>query len=539
MKAPPPIRRLWRSFPAAGLVVLAIVISLHSLNAQERFWDNSAGGLFDDDENWLDDLKPGPGEDAVFDLAGESFTVDFSGVSPENDQLLVRNGVVTFDLQTQTYELTNPGAGGNSSVRLAHASDHHAELHLSNGTLHTIGASEIARGPSGTFGLAVVGAGGIWQSDDTFSVGRDGGEGVLIIQDGGTVQVFDQLTAGNNNGQGKVRVSGTGSSLTTSGNLRLGQIGSTSRAELIVEKGATVSVQGGNIGLAVAVHGGNHGTALITGSGSVLTASDIQIGRTDGTSDGFLHIHDHARVDVEGDVETHPDSSEISLRVTNNEMLNIDDDFNHAGYLLLTADPRLNDGDYTPITVGGTWSGTGTLQTVGGSWNAGDHEFSVSSTSIGEGVTETLNLTNTQRLQITGNLDESLTVSFDPLAEAESGGSQIDFRADTNPVEWINGWQVLGAWDFTTDLADGSLTQLSFDVDLGWEPDLFELWHSVDGSSWSSFTTDIFYEDAWASFYVTEFSSYALTVIPEPSATVLLVLAALGYLCVGRRRGSH
>lgn len=78
--------------------------------AGPRLWNDNGGGSFGDGANWLPD-GPGPGDEAVFDLAS-TYTVGF-GSAASTDRTVIIDGHVTFDLNGHTYTLNDAdGEGG-------------------------------------------------------------------------------------------------------------------------------------------------------------------------------------------------------------------------------------------------------------------------------------------------------------------------------------------------------------------------------------------------------------------------------------------
>ena len=61
------------------------------------------------------------------------------------------------------------------------------------------------------------------------------------------------------------------------------------------------------------------------------------------------------------------------------------------------------------------------------------------------------------------------------------------------------------------------------------------MWH-YDGTSWTAYASaDLTYDGTYASFTVTGFSGYAVTV-PEPGTLALFLAAALGLLAYAWRK---
>jgi len=386
--------------------------------------------------------------------------------------------------------------------------------------------------------VVVHGSNSQWTNSSFLDIGGPSGSGELRVEAGGKVSSWNG-GLGMNGGSGRALVSGADSEWTMNAQLSVGTSGT---GTLQITDGGNVSNTFGYIGRL------NNGTGdvLVAGSGSTWTnANDLILGgsnlTTETTGIGSLTIEQGGEVTVGGSSRIWGGSS-VDIEVLSSHTtgsggthaLSIDSDLTNDGLIRLTAAPTTSAGTYAPVSVGGTWTGTGTLQTIGGTWDAGEREFVISSSLMGSsGVSTDINLATNQRLQVGGQLQ----VAFDSQGEATGGGSTIAFTATLNTIPTIEGEQVLSAWDFTTDLVSGTNVQLSLEVGTGWDPALFIAWHSVDGINWTLFTTDIFYDGTSASFFVDGFSSYAVTV-PEPSTALLMLLAGGAWMLRRRCRNA-
>ena len=362
----------------------------------------------------------------------------------------------------------------------------------------------------------------------TFSVGGQG-YGTLHIQNGGTLSNAVGIKIGDYAGStGSVVVEGAGATLTADGSSNIGNNGN---GTLEIKDGGLVSTGLTRIGYGST----SKGVVTVDGANSKWTASKLYLGLN---APGMLNISNGGKVEVGGDVSNRY-GSEISIGVSNNNMFTVAGDLRNETVVCLTAGPQLAAGAYAPIAVTGSWTGSGLYEAVGGTWNPATHVFTVSDTlQATAGATTQISLPINQRLAVGDNLG----VSF------ASGSGTIDFAAAVTPIETTDLLQsllgaeesVLSSWDFTTDLAPGNETMLSYLLPEGSTG--LQIWHYDSSNGWTEHHVEnVIFNDGWASFTVNSFSSYAVTgvgvPVPEPTMLVLLAMGACGLALL--RRGDN
>ena len=88
---------------------------------------------------------------------------------------------------------------------------------------------------------------------------------------------------------------------------------------------------------------------------------------------------------------------------------------------------------------------------------------------------------------------------------------------------------VSGGWQYSatgSGYTAGDPVYLSFAVPPGLSTLDLDLWH-FDGTNWGSFSaSDLTCGGGYANFTVTQFSGYAVSAVPEPSAAASLAITA-------------
>ena len=427
-------------------------------------------------------------------------------------------------------------------------------------------------GSSGT--VSIREAGSTWDNGLLY-VGYYG-TGNLLVADGGTVESMSVFIGGSAGSSGTVVITDPGSILTVRPNSHFvvgGDVGS-STGTLRIENGGAVDASGGTImsigwsgtgGIssgtvivsgpgssftgAVSVVRGTlrvenggmvagirylGGTAIVTGPGSTVVGLPLSVGRL---GNGVLTVGCGGKV-TPWSVNVANSTSTVNLHLSGDGMIVVGDathtaSVTNSGQVNLSADAFLAAKTYLPIVAceGQTiaWSGTGSYNAFGGTWDDTAKTFTVAAATPGDAGVSCA-LTAGQRLLITdsaggrrvgasfGNVADGTNFTATPL----SGGDLSGLPADET---------VLAAWNFTTNFT-GDQALLAFDVGEGQTQDL-AVWH-FDGATWTPFDAfDLTYgDDGIASFAVTGFGGYAITV-PEPGSAALIMLAGLA---VRRRR---
>jgi T5SS/PEP-CTERM-associated repeat protein len=341
-------------------------------------WNNSTGinNGFSTPANWNSPdssthLVPGADDTAAFGL-NSTYTVTFgSGVT--NSVLNVTTGIVTFDLNGQTYEQT---AGVNVAGT--------PWLTIKNGTLKTTGGTGNVGSANVTNKMTVT-TGGFWDlTGRTLEVGR--GNGDLEILNGGKVtNASAYLAYGNGTDYyDNITVDGEGSLWTSTGTLYAGYYTS-SHVTLTISGGAK------SINAGVSLSSGTNASAdvTVTGIGSAGTASTWQT--------KTVTLNHYATLNVNSGGKVIPNSS-AGLTANANSAVNL----GGTGTIALTGNISFTDADLNVTGLSNSLSSSGgaitfdpdstfsitldasqanqsaSILTIGGNWTLGDKGIDVS-----------------------------------------------------------------------------------------------------------------------------------------------------------------
>lgn len=378
----------------------------------------------------------------------------------------------------------------------------------------------------------IDGVGTTWSINGNMYVGNYG-QGKLSITHGGSVKTigtFNTINIGYASGaSGDVSIDGSNSTLLSNYALYVGYQG---HGTLRITRGGTLTASS----VVLANNPSCSGNVNIDGVGSSWHSTNLTIG---GSGAGKFTISNGGTATISSSVSINKNSA-LGILVDGGTTFNLGtSNLANNGNIRLLAGPQAAPGStWTPITAG-TWSGTGTITTLGGTYNTTTHIFTASAiTSSSSDTATTLDRSLVQRLHITDPAQASndLYAAF----AATTTSTNITFHASllsaVQTAQLPAGDTLLSAWNFTTSgYTAGDPVLLSFNIGSGYNADQITLWH-FDGSAWTTYSADdlnVF--GNYANFTVTGFSGYAITAaVPEPSSLTLLILGTASLL--GRRR---
>lgn len=296
-----------------------------------NFWINSGGGAWHDPFNWSESV-PGPTDQTVFNQPG-SFMVTWDEDSSAG-ALEFLGGTIGFQAigAARTHAMNGSfGINGGPSAQLTIGSTTAPALvlaaashggHVWNGSGVTVtGSSELRLGGAfdlGSFNVTShasrldlvsggrahfaqsLGIGGSPVGDSRLTVSGTGSRlevgnsvqvldrGMLAVLNGATAEVGSHLLVYGGTATSTVSVNGAQSRLTTSGDLRVGDIASNGRGAFFVFDGATALTNRAELASRLSF-------ASVLGPGSAWTvANDLIVGLGDSTSAGncFLEVVD-------------------------------------------------------------------------------------------------------------------------------------------------------------------------------------------------------------------------------------------------------
>ncbi len=221
------------------------------------------------------------------------------------------------------------------------------------------------------------------------------------------------------------------------------------------------------------------------------------------------------------------------------------------GTIRVVAGAGAANGTYAPI-LAGAWTGTGTVQALGGVWNSANHTISVGSAATGlVGTGASFDLSTAQRVLLSDPVSGKGMAGAGFMAATSSTPVTFNASAITNATELSalqsalgsSGQSVLSDWTFSlsgTTVSSTNPVYLSLFAGSGQSiTNDLEIWE-FNGTSWSSFAAnDLAYDGTFASFTTTALEDFAVTgeatPTPIPGALLLFGPGVAGLALLRRR----
>jgi T5SS/PEP-CTERM-associated repeat protein len=286
---------------------------------------------------------------------------------------------------------------------------------------------------------------------------------------------------------------------------------------------------------------GSTGTAVITGAGSkwkvgtsssITTALRVGAYGTESYGTGKLYVVGGGAVDLtaagnKGTLSVGSGSLlDVDVGKSSSVALGTGGTLANSGTVRMTAAVNVANGAYTPITAT-TWTGGGAYQAVGGTWNSGTHQFTVSSAVTGTAGTP-VSITPSganQRVLICGGTDGTSTgIGF---LSTESALTVTGSSLTGAPLTSLNslltgtGTSILDGWMYSTTggYIAGDPACLSLSLASAYTRDNLSVW-GYNGSAWSQLSADdLAFDGSYASFTATALNGWDYAVVGIPIAT--------------------
>ncbi len=392
--------------------------------------------------------------------------------------------------------------------------------------------------------VAVDGEGSSWTNTGNLYVG-DEGTGSLTISNGGSVTSSSAFIGKDTGGIGTVNVDGKDATWTNSSFLYVGDEGTGS---LTVSNGGSVTSSGASIGVAT----GGTGTVRVNGSGSDFSTSNYAI-RVGSSGTGYLSVSDDGLVST----------SELSINSSSITSVDVSSQVNvgtgenswtgqiaNEGTIRLVAGAGAASGEYVPMNYG-TITGEGTVQALGGKWNADNHTITVADAvkATTSGETMALDLKDNQRALLTMASGLSAGAGFLGTDDSTEVNLKIsvsygDAYGMLNGIIYGTDEEILSAWSFSISGSDYTVDTehpVYLSLDAGSASDILDLtiW-CLTTTGWEEFdAVDLAFDGTYASFTTTALGIYAVTGIasvPLPGSLCLLAAGLLAMAGLPRTR---
>ena len=392
-------------------------------------------------------------------------------------------------------------------------------LQITNGGKVICGNNNISYvGNNGSGAATVDGAGSSWISGKQLIVGNYG-SGIVNITDGGHVSSGLSYVSYTSSQFGNVSVDGIGSSWNSGSQLYIGYEGP---AVVRITNGGNVTSATSYINLNTSYPA----IVAVDGAGSSWNAGNLNIGYwTAGwtTGPGMLTIDNGGSVTATG-LTIGNSTPILAIDAGDGSTLNIGTgSIANSGIIRIRAARSAVAGKaYSPIAAGG-WTGSGSVQAFGGTWNATTRQFIASGLASGvSGSPVTIDSNVTQRLAIADpTTNKTVFASF--LATTTSSNLTLtatgltDVQKSLLKSSLASGTSLLAGWTFaTTGYAPGTPVFLSIDLVPRVTAGTLGLWQ-FNGTTWSAYTApDLTYDGADANFTVTGLDGYAVSGVLLP-----------------------
>ena len=391
------------------------------------------------------------------------------------------------------------------------------------------------------------------------------GQTTLNVLDGGKVSADRAVVFGNSAGDyGVANISGAGSSLDTAALY----VGSSGSGEMTISDGGKATATSYVV---VGFNSGSSGTLSVSGEGSSLDTAALYVGYSgsgemtisDGgkATAGSVYVNSASSLAITGGTlvvsgNDTVDSGTTYPALDNNGTISIDAS---AGKIQLTGETATisNTGKFV-ISAGKMDAGTtamvvtdkngaavvltGTVNAFGGTYD----ENGVFTAGAKETVTGPISSETTVasgcRIEVTH--DESTVVLSTAVKEIVVSKAESIMSSSAEQLPSVVGTGVvLSAWAFSVVKDADTEVMVTLDVGENVSLDMIRIHHKEDGAGdWTDVTgtdqiSNVTLSKGKLSFTTKQFSSYAATIIPEPSQFGLLAgLAALALAGTRRRR---
>lgn len=331
-----------------------------TINGTDSSWTNSG------------ELRVGQSGNATISIeAGGALsnTHGYLGLNPNASGTVTVTGTDSTWTNTGNFQV---GSSGDGTL-----------LVEAGGKVSNTGVAYIGTGSTSTGIATINGTNSSWTNGSTLYVGYSG-DGTLLVEDGATVSNHHGYLGFNTTTAiGSVTVTGPGSSWTSTGEFRVGNVGN---GTLIIENGGSVSSNSNSNESFIATSLGRTGVVTITGANSAWTTNDktlyagysgtatINIEDGGSLSNGFSYLGWNNGSTANATV-TGTDASLNPSTWTSSDTLRVGNSGNAT--LLINAGGSVSSNATSYIATGSTSTSTVTVTGANSSWTTNDNELYV------------------------------------------------------------------------------------------------------------------------------------------------------------------